>query len=427
LRWRAFPVAPGGKHLLKSHKEFIMVDRAEKTLEAPSGFSRRGFLKGIMVGAGAVSLGSYEAVAQMISGPNVRPVRGWGVPPGLVRLSGNEMPIGPSPRAVEAVLQNVYSFNRYNRNMDFYAKIAERHGLPVVEPMPNTFTPPDAWVTLGCGSSEVLHAVASAYLRDGAEMVEASPGYAGVYRTAEEYGAKAIWVPLTSDFQQDLDAMKAAITENTRVVVVTNPGNPTGVLVSPDALKKFVQEVPSDVIVFVDEAYIEFSKQPEDRVGAASLILDHANVIVARTFSKIMGMAGLGVGYGLARPDVIRKLNANKGGRPSMLSTNAAVAGMDDHDYQDRAREVTWAGQEYFASQFDEMGIDYVPSQSSFMLINVHKDADEVVRKLREEYNVMVGNGKRRWEMDTWLRVTSGLQEENEAFMAALKKVLVSS
>ncbi|MXY96190.1 MAG: aminotransferase class I/II-fold pyridoxal phosphate-dependent enzyme [Gemmatimonadetes bacterium] len=404
-----------------------MVDRADRKQEASSGFSRRGFLRGMMVGAGAMSLGSYEAVAQMISGPNARPVRGWGVPEGLVRLSGNEMPIGPSPRAVEAVLENVYSFNRYNRNRDIYTKIAERHGLPVVEWPPNTFSPPDAWVTLGCGSSEVLFAVASAYLRDGAEVVEASPGYAGVFRTAEAYGATAKWVPLNNDFQQDLDAMKAAISENTRVVVITNPGNPTGVLVSPDAVKKFVQEVPSDVIVFVDEAYIEFSKNPDDRIGAAPLILDHENVIVARTFSKIMGMAGLGVGYGLARPEVIEKLNQNKGGRPSMLSTNAAVAGIEDHDYQDRARKVTWEGQEYFASNFDEMGIEYVPSQSSFMLINVKKDADEVVRKLREEYNVMVGNGKRRWEMDTWLRVTSGLQEENEAFMAALKKVLVSS
>lgn len=404
-----------------------MSDNSQTTQITPSGFSRRGFIKGMIAGAGAVSLGSYEAVAQMISGPNARPVRGWGVPEGLVRLSGNEMPIGPSPRAVEAVLENVYSFNRYNRNRDIYTKVAERHGLPVVEWPPNTFSPPDAWVTLGCGSSEVLFAVASAYLRDGGEMVEASPGYAGVFRVAEPNGATAKWVPLTSDFQQDLDAMKAAISENTRVVVVTNPGNPTGVLVSPDALKKFVQEVPSDVIVFVDEAYIEFSKNPEDRVGAAPLILDHPNVIVARTFSKIMGMAGLGVGYGLARPEVIEKLNQNKGGRPSMLSTNAAVAGIDDHDYQDRARKVTWEGQDYFAGQFDEMGIEYVPSQSSFMLINVHKDADEVVRKLREEYNVMVGNGKRRWEMDTWLRVTSGLQVENEAFIAALRKVLVSS
>jgi histidinol-phosphate aminotransferase len=393
---------------------------------AASGFSRRKFLKGLAVGAGAVSLGSYEAVAQMVAGPRARPVRGWGVPEGLVRLSSNEMPIGPSPRAVNAIMKQVYGFNRYYRDRRLYAMIAERHGLPVVLPS-NNDDGPSPWVTLGCGSSEVLFAIASAYLRDGGQMIEAAPGYGGVIRTARKYGAKARLVRVTSDFHQDLDAMKAAVTEDTRVVVITSPGNPTGIIAPFEDLKKFVQDVPSNVMVFVDEAYIEFARNPADRTGAAPLILDHENVIVTRTFSKIMGMAGLRIGYGLAQPHVIEKLNDNKGGRVSALSVVAAEAGIDDQDFQDRAREVTWAGHDYFISQFKEMGLEYVPSQSSFMLVNVRKDADEVTRKLFDEYNVLVGNGKQRWRMNTWLRVTSGLQEENEAFVAALKKVLVSS
>ena len=221
--------------------------------------------------------------------------------------------------------------------------------------------------------------------------------------------------------------MKAAINSNTKMVVITSPGNPTGVLVSSEELKSFVSSIPSNIIVFVDEAYIDFSRNPADRIGAAPLIKDHPNVIVARTFSKIYGMAGLGVGYGLAQPEVIEKLNINKGGRVGSLSMYGASAALEDYEYQDRARKVTWAGKEYFAQQFKEMGLEYVPSESSFMLVNVRKDADEVCRKLLEEYNVIVGNAKQRWEMDTWLRVTSGLKEENEAFMSALKKVLVSS
>ncbi|MCY3713723.1 MAG: aminotransferase class I/II-fold pyridoxal phosphate-dependent enzyme, partial [Gemmatimonadetes bacterium] len=156
-------------------------------------------------------------------------------------------------------------------------------------------------------------------------------------------------------------------------------------------------------------------------------ILDHENVIVTRTFSKIMGMAGLRIGYGLARPHVIEKLEDNKGGRVSSLSVVAAEACIEDQDYQDRARAAAWAGHDYLTGQFEEMGLEYVPSQSSFMLVNVRTDADEVTRKLFEEYNVLVGNGKRRWRMNNWLRVTAGLQAENEAFIAALKKVLVSS
>ena len=180
-------------------------------------------------------------------------------------------------------------------------------------------------------------------------------------------------------------------------------------------------------MVFVDEAYIEFARNPQDRIGAAPLILDHENVIVTRTFSKIMGMAGLRIGYGLARPHVIEKLEDNKGGRVSSLSVVAAEACIEDQDYQDRARAAAWAGHDYLTGQFEEMGLEYVPSQSSFMLVNVRTDADEVTRKLFEEYNVLVGNGKRRWRMNNWLRVTTGLQAENEAFIAALKKVLVSS
>ena len=394
---------------------------------AASGLSRRRFLKGLTIGAGVASLGSYEAVAQMVAGPKARPVRGWGVPEGLVRLSSNEMPIGPSPRAVNAIMKQVYGFNRYYRDRRLYAMIAERHGLPVVLPSNNSDGPSESWVTLGCGSSEVLFAIASAYLRDGGQMIEAAPGYGGVIRTARKYGARARLVRVTSDFHQDLDAMKAAVTEDTRVVVITSPGNPTGIIAPFEDLKKFVQGIPSNVMVFVDEAYIEFARNPADRIGAAPLILDHENVIVTRTFSKIMGMAGLRIGYGLGHPHVIEKLNDNKGGRVSALSVVAAEAGIDDQDFQDRAREVTWAGHDYFISQFNEMGLEYVPSQSSFMLVNVRKDADEVTRKLFEEYNVLVGNGKRRWRMNNWLRVTSGLQEENEAFIAALKKVLVSS
>ena len=394
---------------------------------AASSLPRRRFLKGLAIGAGVASLGSYEAVAQMVAGPRARPVRGWGVPEGLVRLSSNEMPIGPSPRAVNAIMKQVYGFNRYYRDRRLYAMIAERHGLPVVLPSNNSDDRAEPWVTLGCGSSEVLFAIASAYLRDGGQMIEAAPGYGGVIRTARKYGARARLVRVTSDFHQDLDAMKSAVTEDTRVVVITSPGNPTGIIAPFEDLKKFVQGVPSNVMVFVDEAYIEFARNPADRIGAAPLIQDHENVIVTRTFSKIMGMAGLRIGYGLAQPHVIEKLNDNKGGRVSALSVVAAEAGIDDRDYHDRAREVTWAGHDYFISQFKEMGLEYVPSQSSFMLVNVRKDADEVTRKLFEEYNVLVGNGKQRWRMNTWLRVTSGLQEENEAFMAALKKVLVSS
>lgn len=404
-----------------------MIDAANDVQQKRSGFSRRGFLKGILAGAGVASLGSYEAVAQMVAGPSARPVHGWGVEPGLVRLSGNEMPIGPSPRAVEAIMKVIYSFNRYGQDQALYAKVAQRHGLPVATTDTPFGAPPNSWVSLGSGSSEILFAAASAYLRNGGETIEAAPGYGNVSNLGAGFGTKPIWIPVKKDFSQDLDAMKKAITRNTKMIILTTPGNPTGILIPWAELKRFVEEVPPNVIIFSDEAYIDFARNPEDRIGAAPLIKDHPNVIVSRTFSKIFGMAGLGVGYGLAQPEVINKLNQNKGGRVNMLSMAGASAGMDDYEYIERAREVTIAGKEFFEQQAKAMGLEYVPSESSFMLINVKKDADEVCRKLEQEYRVIVGNAKQRWAMDTWLRVTAGLPEENEAFFAALKKVLVSS
>ncbi|MBT5874743.1 MAG: aminotransferase class I/II-fold pyridoxal phosphate-dependent enzyme [Candidatus Latescibacteria bacterium] len=399
-----------------------------KKREIGAGFSRRGFLKGAIAGAGVAAFGLREAAAQMLQGPSAQPVRGWGVPPGLVRLSGNEMPIGPSPRAVEAIMKVLYSFNRYGRVSEIYEKVTRMHGLPVPDMSNVPFGgPPNSWVTFGAGSSEVLFAAASAFLRDGGETIEATPGYGNISEMGVGFGAKPVFVPVRSDFSHDLPAMKKAINSNTKMIILTSPGNPTGVLIPYEELKAFVASIPPEIIVFSDEAYIDFARSPEDRIGAAPLIKDHPNLIVARTFSKIYGMAGLGIGYGLAQPAMIKTLNLNKGGRVNMLSLHAANAALDDHDYIAYAREVTSNGKEFFAEKFKEMGLEYVPSESSFMLVNIKKDADEVCRKLEQEYRVIVGNGNARWGMKTWLRVTAGLPEENEAFMAALQKVLVSS
>jgi histidinol-phosphate aminotransferase len=150
-------------------------------------------------------------------------------------------------------------------------------------------------------------------------------------------------------------------------------------------------------------------------------------MIVTRTFSKVYGMAGMRVGYALARPEVINRLNSNRGNSLSILSGYAASAAMDDHDYVRRSQELVHNGKDYFYKELDAMGVEYVPSESSFILINVRQDSDAFVEKMAREYNVEVGNARARWGIDNYIRVTAGLPEENEAFIAALKKVLVAS
>ncbi len=396
-------------------------------IEQSSGVSRRGFLKSALVSAGLVSLAQYEAVAQMVGGPSARSVRGYGVPAGLVKISGNENALGPSPRAVEAILGMTSSVNRYGLAPDLYRKIARRHGLPEVDADSPFALPKNAWLSVGAGSSEILYTIAHMYFKEGDELVEVEPGFKFMARLGPQKGVKVVDVPLTADFRPDLSAMRNAINHKTKMVVVTTPGNPNGRLTHMEALKPFIESIPSSVVILVDEAYIDFARNPMDRIGAAPLIKDHPNVIVTRTFSKIYGMAGMRVGYALAQPDVINLLNSSRGNSLSVLSGYAASAAMDDHDYVRRSRELVFDGKDYFYKELDAMGVEYIPSESSFILINVRQDADTVVDRLFQEYNVLVGNANARWGIDNYIRVTAGLPEENEVFIAALKKVLVAS
>ncbi len=389
------------------------------------GLSRRGFLKGALVGAGALSVGSYEAVAQMVGGPSVR---GWGVPAGLVRIDANENALGPSPRAVEAVLSLVSGINRYGQNPDLLGKLARRHGVPVVEWTDSPFAPvQNAWVAVGAGSSDLLFAIGHAFIREGQEVVESLPGFGFLTRLANMQNAESVRVPLLEGMKPDLEGISSAVTDRTSVVVVTSPGNPTGQLTPLSQLKPFVESIPERVLVLLDEAYIEFAENAAYREGGASLIADHPNVIVTRTFSKVFGMAGMRVGYAVAQPEVIAGINSHRANTLTMLSTHAASAALDDEAYLRRSRGLVIQGKRYFYEQLDAMGIEYAPSESSFVMMNVKTDVNELVRRLREDHNVLVGNAKARWNIDGWIRVTAGLPEENEAFIAALKKVLVSS
>ena len=361
----------------------------------------------------------------MVGGPSVR---GWGVPPGLVRIDANENALGPSPRAVEAVLSLVTSINRYGQNPDLLGKLARRHGVPVVEWTDSPFAPvPDAWIAVGAGSSDLLFAIGHAYIREGTEVVESLPGFGFITRFAGVANADPVRVPLLEGMKPDLDGLSAAVTDRTAMVVVTTPGNPTGQLTPMSQLRHFVESIPERVIVLVDEAYIEFAENEDDREGAASLIADHPNVIVTRTFSKVFGMAGMRVGYAVAQPEVIERIGRHRANTLTLLSTHAASAALDDTDHLRRSQELVSQGKRYFYGQLDAMGIEYAPSESSFVMMNMKTDVDELVRRLREEHNVLVGNARARWNIEGWIRVTAGLPEENEAFIAALKKVLVSS
>ncbi len=406
-------------------------------MKPDSNLSRRGFIAGSLLGGlGALTADPLVMAQALLSGKKPEDIQGRGIAPGYVNLSSNENPLGPSPRAIEAVAARMFDVNRYHWSKmpdpveSLINALERKHGLPVTE------TNWDNWeevtknrrLALSAGSSMILHAVGMATIRDKAELVQAQPAYfdtADVWRRfKEEEGAdiKVNNVRLTRDLRHNLNAMYERINDNTTIVVVTNPNNPTSTVVDHDALVDFVRSVPERVTVFIDEAYIDYTSDPDYR-DTVYLVSEHENVIVSRTFSKVYGLAGLRVGYAVLSPRMRRKLSLyNLGGPPSLLGSYAAVAALDDHAHYERSRKTVEEGKAYLGKAFDRLDIPYTPSDSCFVLFQLKDESERVFNALQER-KVWIGDAM-WWGLKGYLRVTIGTPEENEAFVNTLEAVL---
>ena len=406
-------------------------------MKPDSNLSRRGFIAGSLLGGlGALAADPLVMAQALVSGKKPEDIQGHGIAPGYVNLSSNENPLGPSPRAVEAVAARIFDVNRYHWSFmpdpveALINALERKHGLPVTE------TTWDNWeevtqnrrLVLSAGSSMILHSVGLATARNGAELVQAQPAYfdtADVWRRfREEEGVdvKVNNVRLTRDFRHNLNAMYEKINDNTTVVVVTNPNNPTSTVVEHDALADFVRSVPERVTVFIDEAYIDYTSDPGYR-DAVYLTVEQENVIVSRTFSKIYGLAGMRVGYAMLSPRLRRKLSLyNLGGPPGNLGVYAAIAALDDHAHYARSRRTVEEGKAYLGKAFERLDIPYTPSDACFVLFRLGDKAEAVFSALQER-NVWIGDAM-WWGLKGHLRVTVGTPDENEAFINTLEAVL---
>lgn len=402
--------------------------------------SRRGFLTGLAAGAGTLALSERLAMAQnIVSGGalSASDIQGWGVQPGVVNIGGNENPWGPSPMAVRAVADDMMNLNRYDwgSRRKLAHAIAEFHGIPHPEQPRTPFGPTGYPIHIEAGSSFILNLVALNYgVRNGAgEIIEADPSYGMVSRKAVTYGrtfgteVSSVRVPLTSDHKHDLDAMREAVSDQTTLIVITNPNNPTGTLMPQAELDAFVESVPKHVTVFIDEAYIHFNRDPGNE-GSTHLALEHSNVIVCRTMSKVFGLAGLRVGYAIAQPDVVSHLAmfGNSGG-VGRMNARAAIAALGDHSFIRSVLHKTNEGKAYFYAAMDQLGLDYIESHSSFVLVNVEQDGKALADRMRQQ-NIILSRlgvtGNPRY--DNYVRFTMGTMEELEVAVNALKKELTA-
>ncbi len=401
-----------------------------------TGLSRRRFLTGALAAGAALTLADRLALAQTMAsgGLTAKDIHGIGVEPGLVRMALNENPIGPSPQALKAIAENMFKINRYSfGGGDIYGALADFDSVEL--PPPSRFGGTGRmggffrrrvpfFITAGSGA--LLTQIALAYLsKGGTEVIEADMGYGDISRDAENYQEAGIDVSVVrtpmKDYKHDLDAMLAAITPKTSVVVITNPNNPTGTLLSFDEIEKFVDAVPSNVLVVIDEAYIHFVKDPQYRT-AVPLATTRDNVIVTRTFSKVFGMPGMRLGYGICSQAIQEKLRFYSTGSANALAYAAGEASLKDRNHYDRSRAVVQHFRDRLEEEFTKMGLEYIPSESNFMMVDLGKPSMNIMREMFEK-GVMVTN-RRREEMPTWIRVSSGDERETEVFLNVLKESL---
>jgi len=331
-------------------------------------------------------------------------------PARIVKLASNENPRGPSPRALAAIATAAAELTRYPDGNAFVLKqaLAERLG---VDP---------AQVVLGNGSNDVLELVTQAFLRPGDEAVYSEHAFAVYPLATQARGASGVVVP-ARDYGHDLPAMRAAITSRTRVVFVANPNNPTGTWIAPDVLRAFVASVPADVVVVLDEAYNEYL-DADRQAHATRWIGDHPNLVVSRSFSKAYGLAALRVGYGVMDATVADLLNrVRQPFNVNALAQAAALAALADTDYVDESRRINRAGLAQLANGFAALGLTALPSHGNFVLVKVGDAARVNAALLRQGIIVRpVAN----YGLPEWLRITVGLPEENDRFLAALAVAL---
>ncbi|MFC1576129.1 histidinol-phosphate transaminase [Candidatus Omnitrophota bacterium] len=331
----------------------------------------------------------------------------------VIKLASNENPLPPSREALRAAQKALRSANRYPDGGCFYLKNALAASLGVK---------PDNLI-IGNGSDELIILALRAFVKKGDEVIIAKPTFL-IYEIASKIsGAKIKFVPV-KDFRYDIPKMASLITKKTKLVFVANPDNPLGTYVTKKEIELLVKRAPKSAVLFFDEAYYEFARMRKDYPRTLKYLKAKGkSVIIARTFSKIYSLAGLRVGYAIAKEEIIDCLNrACEPFNVNSIAQAAAMAALRDKGHVSKSLKLIEKGKSYICSELDLLGIKYIPSVTNFVVINIGKDAKKVYKKLMSR-GVIV-RGMRAWKLNNFIRVTVGTMSENRRFIRVLKEVL---
>ena len=328
-----------------------------------------------------------------------------------VKLASNENPLGPSPKALAAIAAAAGRVNRYPDGASFKlrTKLAARLG---VKPQQLVF---------GCGADEIFELLVKCFAGPSDEIVYAWPSFAMYPVVTAGMGATAVPVPLTREFVHDLAAMRAAVTPRTRIVFVCNPNNPTGTSVGRAELDAFVASLPADVVLAIDEAYVDFA-QRKDFPDSLAWLAKRPGTLVVRTFSKNYGLAGLRVGYGVGDSELIGYLErARHPFNLNLLAEEAAVAALDDAEHLARTLRVVAEGRDYFARELPALGIRVWPSDANFLLADAGVGAYDALLRQGVIVRPLAGFG-----LPGHIRISIGTAEENERCLKALQSFVAA-
>ena len=329
----------------------------------------------------------------------------------VIKLASNENPYSPSPKVIKALTQEIKNVNRYPDGGCYELRKILAKDLKVNLKQ----------LIFGNGSDEVIVLATRAFLSEGDEVVIAKPSFL-IYELASKIeGSQIKEIPL-KDFRYDLAKMKAAVTPKTRIIFLGNPDNPAGSYLTEHQVRDFLKDLSQDILVFIDEAYYEFVTE-KDYVDSIALLKSYPNVIVTRTFSKMYGLAGLRIGYGVAREELIDVLNRIRDPfNVNALAQVAAVACLKDQNYYRKLAKKIQQQREFLYQSFDRLGVECVKSYTNFILINLKTDSRDMTQKLLKKGIIVRDmNG---WGLKNFIRVTIGTEIENKKFLKALEELL---
>lgn len=323
-----------------------------------------------------------------------------------IKLASNENPVGPSPAALKVIKDSFSDINRYPDGAGYYLRKALSDTLSVEEDE----------IILGNGSNELLDIAAKTYLKDGDEAVMAVPSFVVYSMAVQSVGGNPVQVPL-KDYTHDLSAMADAITPNTKMIFIANPNNPTGTANKKDEFDRMMEKVSNDILVVIDEAYYEYVSE-SDYADSMEYLGSEKNILVLRTFSKIYGLAGLRIGYGIAKKEILTDMNRLRAPfNTNTIAQRAALAALKDREHVINSRNINEAGKKYLYRELESMGIKYVPTEANFIYMPI-EDSMSVYNGLLKMGVIIRPMGPKA------IRVTIGLPEENKRFIEALKTVV---